>query len=333
MTNTTTAIATKPSERMMEFVPFGAADKIKLTIEIVQNLIATKTKSGRTCSPQQAAKFMMLCQAQRLNPFAGDAFLVGYDGKDGNPNFSLIVAHQALLKRAETCQGFEGMESGIIIKVDPSPECPTGIIEREGDFALPEEQVVGGWARVYRTGRKPTYRRLAITQRRPNYPSQFWEGAKANEQIVKCSEADALRSTFPTLLGGLYTEGERIIDITSERVSTELPANRLVAVTSESSQGQEQPAQTEPEQEQPKMATKANGTESEVAQVEKFITEAGYTFTHLQRAATESGIIAGADSLGGFADITTADAKRLLRAKTGLLAQLAAVKAAESGAQ
>ena len=52
-------------ERQVEFVPFGAVDKIKMTIAIVQNTIAVKTKTGKTCSERDAMKFIMLCQAQR----------------------------------------------------------------------------------------------------------------------------------------------------------------------------------------------------------------------------------------------------------------------------
>ncbi len=112
-----TAITTKPKEeRDMTFVPFGAADSIKLSVEIVKNLIAVPTKSGQTCTDRDAMKFMMLCRAQRLNPFAGDAFLIGYDSRDGGePSFSLITAHVAFLKRAETHPEFDGMKSGIIV--------------------------------------------------------------------------------------------------------------------------------------------------------------------------------------------------------------------------
>ena len=192
------------SEKEMEFVPFGAADPIKLSVAIIQKMVAVPTKTGKTCSDTEAVKFMMLCQAQRLNPFAGDVFLTGYDGRDGAPpKFSLITAHVAFLKRAESSPEFQGMESGVIIQ-----DAEGGISEREGDFYLPEETVVGGWAKVYRLNRKPTYRRLAVAQRKPAYETAFWAPPKHAEQIVKCAEADALRSTFPSLLGGLHAPGE-----------------------------------------------------------------------------------------------------------------------------
>ena len=198
--NQTTALQRTDPERAIEFIPYGAADKIKLSVRIIQNMVAVPTRTGKTCNERDALRFLMLCQAQRLNPFAGDAYLVGYDGKDG-PSFSLITAHQSFLKRAETCADYEGMESGIILLGDDGT-----ITEREGDFHLEDEKVVGGWARVHRKGRKPTYRRIRMARFNKGFAQ--WQ-VDAAGMIVKCAEADALRSTFPTLLGGLYMQGEQ----------------------------------------------------------------------------------------------------------------------------
>ena len=89
----------KAESKSVEFVPYGSQDKIKLSILMVQDLIAVKTRSGKTCSQQDAIKFMAMCQAKRINPFEGDCFLIGYDTNDG-PKFSLVTAHQTYLKRA-----------------------------------------------------------------------------------------------------------------------------------------------------------------------------------------------------------------------------------------
>ena len=172
---TTTAIqTTDKNEKPMEFVPFGAADKIKLTVSIIQNSVCIPTKTGKVCTARDAVRFMMLCQAQRLNPFAGDCFLAGYDGKNGAV-FSLITAHVAFLKRAETCTDYEGMESGIIVLNEETQVCT----EREGDFKLKTEICVGGWAKVYRKNRKPTYRRLSIAAMIPPYDTPFWSEDKS----------------------------------------------------------------------------------------------------------------------------------------------------------
>ena len=282
----------------MEFIPFGAADKIRLTVEIVKTIIAVPTKTGKSCSDRDAIKFMMLCQAQRLNPFAGDAFLTGYDSKDGGAKFSLITAHVAFQKRAESSPDFEGMESGIILQsVD-------GIIfEREGDFSIAPEKVVGGWARVYRKGRKPTYRRLSVEQRRPAYQTTFWEGIKAAEQIVKCAEADALRATFPTLLGGLHEDAEMVSVDTTNLADT--PGRYLAASASspEASKTDEPPAK------------------SPQAEVESIVIAAGYTFDDLLNWGKETGHItdANAENMTCFEDVPDKVAIMLVRARAGLI--------------
>jgi phage recombination protein Bet len=213
-------------EKAIEFIPYGAADKIKLSVKIIQNVVAVPTRSGATCSERDALKFLMLCQAQRLNPFAGDAFLVGYDGQNG-PSFSLITAHQAFLKRAETCAEFEGMESGIILLAEDGT-----VTEREGDFYLEGENVAGGWARVHRKGRRDTYRRIRMARFNKGF-AQWKEDAAG--MIVKCAEADALRSTFPTLLGGLYIQGEQsesagriVAELATTKPIFEAPVSRQI---------------------------------------------------------------------------------------------------------
>lgn len=77
----------------------------------------------------------------------------------------------------------------------------------------------------------------------------------------------------------------------------------------------------------PKMVAPA-ATEATTAQqqLEALILEAGFDFNTLQKFGVESGNIANADSIASFSEISTDDAKRLLRAKVGLLASLKTIK-------
>jgi len=198
MSDPTTAVV-KKEEKLMEYVPFGAEDKIKLSVSIVQNLIAVKTRTGKTCSETEAIKFMMMCSARRLNPFEGDAFLIGYDGKEG-PTFSLITAHQAFLKRAEVNKEYDGMKSGIIVERDGQ------VMDLEGDFFMHGDKLLGGWATVYFKNRKqPMHKRIRVERFKKSFG--IWLDDSAG-MICKCAEADALRSSFPTMLGGLYLREE-----------------------------------------------------------------------------------------------------------------------------
>jgi phage recombination protein Bet len=319
-------------ERLLEkksvsYIPFGGQDQLKLNCKNVQELIAVKTKSGKTCTEQDALKFMAMCQALRLNPYAGDAFMVGYDTQDG-PKFSLITAHAAFLKRAEVHPQYDGMESGIILMADGGQ-----IEERQGDFHLPDEQVVGGWAKVYCTDRShPTYRRLRMA--RFNKGFGIWKDDPAG-MIVKCAEADALRSTFPTMVGGLYLR-EEVDFMPDAGLSTSKPLfdsplkdkTKLVDVTPV----EEIPAEHAPEKE--KGVSSAEPTTLVLTpqrQLMEYVTGEGHTFEEWQWWAMDANFMTGADSIGSFDEVPEAEAKRCLNAKTGLKKGLAKARQALEG--
>lgn len=197
------------SKQLVEFVPFGTKDKIELSIEVVKRLIAVKTKSGKQPSDEDAFKFMLMCQARRLNPFEGDAYLIGYDGQHG-PSFSLITAHQAFLKRAELHPEFDGMESGTIVLREAK------ITDLVGDWHMPSDKILGGWATVYFKNRShPMTKRVRLERFNKGYG--IWRDDPAG-MVVKCAEADALRSSFPTMLGGMFISEEM-----SETTTADIP--------------------------------------------------------------------------------------------------------------
>jgi phage recombination protein Bet len=191
----------KESEHSMTYVAVGDNREITLTPAIVRAQLATPTREGKMPSDQDIVKFMMLCRSCELDPWASDAFLVGYDGKDGRPSFSMIVAHQALLKRAEASAEFNGMQAGVIL--DNSDGKP---VFREGCFVMPDEIVLGGWAYVYRKNiEHPFY--AAINRSAFDTQRSRWKIDPAG-MIQKCAEAAALRKAFPTQLGALYAREE-----------------------------------------------------------------------------------------------------------------------------
>jgi len=81
----------------------------------------------------------------------------------------------------------------------------------------------------------------------------------------------------------------------------------------------------------PKMVTVPdNSRKSPQAELESVVLEAGFDFSTLQKFGENSGNITNANSVGSFAEILSDEAKRLLKAKTGLLNALKAIK--EGGA-
>lgn len=183
-----------------EFVPFMQKEPIRLSISIIRQFIAVPTRQGFLPSDSDIVKFIMLCKAGALNPFERDAFLIGYDTKDG-PQFNLITAHQAFLKRAEVHPEFDGMDSGVIV-IDEDKQ----IAKREGVFTLDTDKVVGGWATIYFKKRgHPCHKTVKLGTY--NTGRSRWEKDPAG-MIVKVAEAAALRSSFPSTFGGMYLEGE-----------------------------------------------------------------------------------------------------------------------------
>lgn len=190
----------KKESAMVEFIPFGSRDVLKLSVSMVKSMLAVPTKSGKYPSDNDCIKFVALCQARKLNPFEGDAYLIGYDTRDRGPQFNLITAHQAFLKRAEVHREFDGMKSGVIVERDGQ------MVDLEGDFHLDTDKVVGGWATVFFRNRKqPMTKRVRL--KRFQKPFGVWQDDPAG-MICKCAEADALRSSFPTMCAGMYLREE-----------------------------------------------------------------------------------------------------------------------------
>lgn len=190
---------TKTPETTITYVPLGETEAIHLTLARVKQFLCIPTKSGRMPTDEQVVKYMMLCKAQSLNPWVNDAYLVGYDGKDG-PQFSLITAHQSFLKRAEASPEFDGIESGVIVARGET------ITERQGDLLLNGEVLVGAWARVHRRDRSvPSYD--ALNLKTFDTGRSRWAADPAG-MIVKCAEASALRKAFPSTLAAMYCKEE-----------------------------------------------------------------------------------------------------------------------------
>lgn len=189
-------------DREIEYEPFLAkpGDTIKLSARLVLKYLCRPTKSGQKCTDDQAVRFMMLCKARGLNPWEGDAFLIGYDTDDG-PEFSLVTAHQAFLKRAEVHPDFEGMESGIIVANKDGT-----VSELPGAYRTEEQILVGGWARIHMKGRKvPIYKSLRLAAY--NKGRSRWK-VDPESMILKCAESACTRSAMPNHLGGMYAEEE-----------------------------------------------------------------------------------------------------------------------------
>lgn len=205
---------------VVKYTPLGAVEELELKFEYVEKYLVEPTKSGQMPTRSDIIKFMMLCKAHLLNPWVRDAVLVGYDTKDG-PQFNLITAVQAFLKRAELHPEFDGIVSGIIVARGKE------IIEREGNFYVPgDETIVGGWAKSYRKDRKTVFY-ASVPLHVYSTGRSRWEKDPGG-MIQKVAKSASLRDTFPNQLAQLYLREE--FDAIVERQS--LPSPNQLALPS-----------------------------------------------------------------------------------------------------
>jgi len=188
-------------KRMLaEYTPYGEATPIELSAASIQRFMAIPSKKGKLPTFEDCVRFAALCKARLLNPLSGDAYMVGFDTHTGT-KFEIITAYQALSKRAEGSARYDGIEEGLIIMTDGVRANTTGAFYQESMGDL-----VGAWARVYRSDRKvPIYKEII----RSSYDKglNWW---KTDPALMACkiARAAALREAFPTTTGGMYVREE-----------------------------------------------------------------------------------------------------------------------------
>lgn len=174
-------------------------NKVILTPSIVQQYIVG-TDSPITI--QEFKFFSELCKARGLNPFLKEAYCIKY----GNQPAQIVVGKDAIIKRAVLNPEFDGIESGVIVIKDDN------ITERKGCFVAPNENLVGGWAKVYRKNwTHPTYCSVGLeevaSRKKDGSLNSMW-ASKPATMVEKVAKVRALRETFIENLGGLYDADE-----------------------------------------------------------------------------------------------------------------------------
>ena len=141
--------------------------------------------------------FISICKYNQLNPFLNEAYLI----KFGSNPAQMIVSKEALMKRAEANPSYDGLEAGLILLRNNE------VIEVEGNFHLPTDDILGAWAKVYRKDRsKPFVSKVNLSEYDKKQSS--WSDKKAT-MIAKVAKVQALREAFPVQLGAMYTQEEQ----------------------------------------------------------------------------------------------------------------------------
>ncbi|MCG0590598.1 phage recombination protein Bet [Bacillus velezensis] len=202
------------TELMTKQVEFSVnGESVKLTGKTVKNFLV---RGNSDVTDQEAAMFINLCKYQKLNPFLNEAYLVKFKGSPAQ----MIVGKEAFMKRAENNEQFQGFKAGIIVEREGD------MVELEGAIKLPKDNLIGGWADVYRADRQqPVCVRISLDEFSKGQST--WKTMPLN-MIRKTAIVNALREAFPNSLGNLYTEEEEQAndDISAEeRVRREVNEN------------------------------------------------------------------------------------------------------------
>lgn len=222
------------NEQAVEYMAGGM--KVKLTPSIVKNYLVSGDKDR--VSIQEVAMFMNLCKFSGLNPWLKEAYCIKY----GNEPATMVVGKEAFEKRAEENPAYDGDESGIVV-LDKN-----GVITyRKGTLKLPDEDIIGGYAEVWRKDR--TYStRIEVSfdeyagRKKDGTLNSQW-AKKPATMIRKVALVQALREAFPTSFGGMYIAEEQGIDEPNFSVSDVIEMQETQVIAEQ----QEEPVQDAPQ--------------------------------------------------------------------------------------
>lgn len=226
-------LMTKP----VEFEVNG--EKVTLSGNTVKNYLV---RGNGEVSDQELVMFINLCKFQKLNPFLNEAYLV----KFGTQPAQIIVGKEAFMKRAEANENFGGMEAGIIVERDGQ------IVDIEGAIKLPSDNLIGGWAKIFRNDRQVPVK-VRISYEEFNKGQATWKQMPLN-MIRKTAIVNAMREAFPGNLGNMYTEEENgeVPDGHVQKVTQEIKqkANTQIIDVEYQESKEEDPQQDEPSKQQ-----------------------------------------------------------------------------------
>lgn len=193
-------------------------ETVKLSPAIIRNYLVN---GNGNVTDQEVVMFLNLCRFQHLNPFLREAYLI----KFGNQPATIVTGKDAIIKRAYRNPKFAGQQAGVVIFHPESGE----LEYRNGSLLMTNEQLVGGWAKVYVKDYEVPIEAVVSYQEYvgvKNDGSVNGQWAKKPATMIrKVALVQALREAFPEDLGGLYASEEMNIELdeTATAAPIEIP--------------------------------------------------------------------------------------------------------------
>lgn len=181
---------------------------LTVSFEDVRNVICPKATDA------ECKIFLETCRQYKLNPFTKEAHLIHYDNNSDATASSIVLGKACYMQMAERHPQYDGFEAGVIVMANGQ------LFNREGAIVYEGEELLGGWAKVYRKDRsRPSYSEVKFSEY--DTGKSLWK-AKPATMIRKVALVQALREAFPTTFGTLYDESEISIHVDAEGEAREL---------------------------------------------------------------------------------------------------------------
>lgn len=188
-------------------------------VRLTPNMVKTYLTNGNgDVTDQEVAMFINLCKYQKLNPLIKDAYLIKY----GSQPATIVTSKDAIMKRAMRNPQYGGHQAGtIVMREDGSLDY------RTGSFLLPNEKLIGGWAKTFVKGYDVP---IEVTVSFDEYAGKkadgslnaMWAG-KPGVMIRKVALVTSLREAFPEDLQGMYASEEMDVDMDDTMVQVDMP--------------------------------------------------------------------------------------------------------------
>lgn len=200
-------------------------NEVSLSQYVVNNYISP----GGDFTQQECWSLINLSKARGLNPITRDCFFIRYDGKP-----SVVVSKDYYTKRACKNPNYLGKENGIVV-VNRNGE----IEMRTGTIKLKDEELLGGWCKVYMANLKYP---VTVTAALDEYARKDKDGklqatwkTKTCLMIEKVAIVRALKEAMTEEFGGTYAAEEfgeseeevsaNVKDSAIDNIPTEKPSN------------------------------------------------------------------------------------------------------------
>jgi len=294
----------------------------RFSVEPNKLLETLKCTAFKNATNEEMMALVIVANQYKLNPFTEEIYAFPSKGGGIVP----VVSVDGWIRMMNDHPQFDGIEFEEKVDEKGKPICTTAIIYRK-DRTRPVR--VTEWYQECRRNTDP-WNNQPCRMLRHRAICQGSRIAFGFSGIVDEDEAETIRpsgqvpkfvTVEPVVIPEKASKTAQVVE--SEPEPTEITRMEGDSEPQEASEPQK-PPQTPPAA--PKAPRGAAATAQ--SELEKCINEAGHNFGDFVKWADGVGVIADASSLTMFSEIKEADAKRLLRAKAGMLAGIAQAKGA-----